>query len=69
MKHKKKNSMTEGTTNFRKSTITRHAESRDHREAMADEVQSKKMVAMADKMSESEKAVIVALKTMSPCYQ
>ena len=33
--------MTEGTSNLRASTFKRHAESRDHKEAITDEVQSK----------------------------
>ena len=48
LKHNKKNSMTEGTSNLRESTFNRHAESRDHKEAITDEVQSKKLAYMAE---------------------
>ena len=48
LKHNKKNSMTEGTSNLRASTFNRHAESRDHKEAITDEVQSKNLAYMAE---------------------
>ena len=40
LKYNKKNSVTEGTTNLRASIFNRHAESRDHKEAIIDEVHS-----------------------------
>jgi len=49
LKHNKKNSMTEGTSNLRASTFNRlHAESRDHKEAITDEVQSKNLAYMVE---------------------
>ena len=50
LKHNKKNSMSEGASNFRASTLNRHRESRDHKEAITDEVQSKSLAHMADRM-------------------
>ena len=39
----KKNSMSEKASNFRASTLNRHAESRDHKKAITNEVQSKNL--------------------------
>ena len=57
--------MSEKTSNFRASTLSRHAESRDHKKAITDEIQSKNLAhSMADRLlSKGEKAATVVLKT------
>ena len=49
LKHDKKNSMSEGASYLRALTFNRHAESRDHKEAIiTDKVQSKNLAYMAE---------------------
>ena len=49
LKHNKKNFMSEGASNLRASTFNRHAESRDHKEAViTDKVQTKNLAYMAE---------------------
>ena len=65
LKHKKANALTEGTSNFRTSTLTRHAESKDHQASVLGEnMQSDFAKAVEKVMSEKDKAISVALKAV-----
>ena len=65
LKHKKANALTEGTSNFRTSTLKRHAESKDHQASVLGEnMQSDFAKAVEKVMSEKDKAISVALKAV-----
>ena len=65
IKHKKKNAMTTGTSNFRTSTLTRHADHNDHQAAVLGEtLRSCFQKSVNNALSENEQAVTVALKTV-----
>ena len=65
LKHKKANALTEGTSNFRTSTLTRHAESKDHQASVLGEnMQSDFAKAVEKVMSEKDKAISVALNAV-----
>ena len=54
-----------GTTNFRRSTLERHAESIDHRNAIEAKVLRRSMTQATEKaVSEKEKAILSAMRTM-----
>ena len=54
-----------GTTNFRRSTLERHAESIDHRNAIEAKVLRQSMTQATEKaVSEKEKAILSAMRTM-----
>ena len=53
-----------GTTNFRRSTLERHAESIDHRNAIEAKVLRRSMTQATEKaVSEKEKAILSAMRT------
>ena len=63
--HKKKNTMTEGSTNFRTTTIERHIKSVDHQRAVQDDVSSKSMAkTLTSNVDRNDAAIIHALKTV-----
>ena len=54
-----------GTTNFRRSTLERHAESIDHRNAIEAKVLRRSMTQATEKaVSKKEKAIMSAMRTM-----
>ena len=60
-----KNAMTTGTSNFRTSTLTRHADHNDHKAAvLGDTLRPCFQKAVNNALSENEQAVTVALKTV-----
>ena len=63
--HKKKNTMTEGCTNFRTTTIERHNKSVDHQRAVQDDVSSKSMAKiLTSNVDRNDAAILHALKTV-----
>lgn len=65
IKHKKTNAMTTGTSNFRTSTLSRHADHKDHKAAVLGEnLRPDFNKAVNKALLENEQAVTVALKTV-----
>ncbi len=54
---RKENTMSQGCTNFRASTLERHVVSADHRRAVSDKVSSQTMLTMmSSKLSDNDQA-------------
>ena len=65
IKHKKNNTLTNGSSNFRTSTLTRHAESKDHvGSVMADKMQPEFLSAVKKIVSEKEDSIIIDMKSV-----
>ena len=65
IKHKKSNALTGDCRNFKTSTLTRHADSKDHKEAVAAESMAGSFEKTVKKvLDEKEAAVVSALKVV-----
>ncbi|XP_033736369.1 zinc finger protein 862-like [Pecten maximus] len=65
LKHRKVNTLTEGTSNFRTSTLTRHADGKDHKAAvLAENMKSDFVTAIKNVTNEKENALSVAMRSV-----
>ena len=65
IKHKKNNTLTDGSSNFRTSTLTRHAESKDHvGSVIAEKMQPEFSSAVKKIVSDKEASIIIGMKSV-----
>ena len=65
IKHKKNNTLTDGSSNFRTSTLTRHTESKDHvGSVMAEKMQPEFSSAVKKIVSDKEASIIIGMRSV-----